>query len=300
MTGRPTLRERIEGAILGGAIGDACGCACEASGFRGFDALPSRMRISDDTQLTLATCEAIVERRGVEPEAIAARFLAWFRSGRLRGLGASTLKALRDLDAGAHWALAGARGERAAGNGAAMRIAPLAFVLDPDDVEHRRTLRDVCRITHHHEEAYVGALAVATALRAACASPFDASLERVAATLPDSRVRDRVRELAAVDAGADLEAVAARFGNSGYVVESVPLALFVARDAATLGFEGVLERALRVGGDVDTIASIAGQIAGAVLTRPAIDRVLLDRLDEIAHVTSMASSVAECVERLRA
>lgn len=300
MTGRPTLRERIEGAILGGAIGDACGCACEASGFRGFDALPSRMRISDDTQLTLATCEAIVERRGVEPEAIAARFLAWFRSGRLRGLGASTLKALRDLDAGAHWSLAGARGERAAGNGAAMRIAPLAFVLDPDDVEHRRTLRDVCRITHHHEEAYVGALAVATALRAACASPFDASLEHVAATLPDSRVRDRVRELAAVDAGADFEAVAARFGNSGYVVESVPLALFVARDAATLGFEGVLERALRVGGDVDTIASIAGQIAGAVLTRPAIDRVLLDRLDEIAHVTSMASSVAECVERLRA
>ncbi|MBL8768260.1 MAG: ADP-ribosylglycohydrolase family protein, partial [Planctomycetes bacterium] len=173
-------------------------------------------------------------------------------------------------------------------------------VLDPDDVEHRRTLRDVCKITHHHEEAYVGALAVATALRAACASPFDASLERVAATLPDSRVRDRVRELAAVDAGADLEAVAARFGNSGYVVESVPLALFVARDAATLGFEGVLERALRAGGDVDTIASIAGQIAGAVLTRPAIDRVLLDRVDEIAHVTAMASAVAECVERLRA
>lgn len=292
MTGRPTLRQRIEGAILGGAIGDACGCACEASGFRGLGALPSRMRISDDTQLTLATCEAIVDRRGVEPEAIAARFLAWFRSGRLRGLGASTLKALRDLDAGAHWALAGARGERAAGNGAAMRIAPLAFVLDPDDVEHRRTLRDVCRITHHHEEAYVGALAVATALRAACASPFDASLEHVAATLPDSRVRDRVRELAAVDAGADLEAVAARFGNSGYVVESVPLALFVARDAATLGFEGVLERALRVGGDVDTIASIAGQIAGAVLGRPESLGSLIDRIADGKCVVDTARAFA--------
>lgn len=41
--------------------------------------------------------------------------------------------------------------ERAAGTGAAMRIAPLAFLLDPLDPEQRVTLRDVCRITHHSD-----------------------------------------------------------------------------------------------------------------------------------------------------
>lgn len=289
MNGDPEARARIEAVILGGAVGDAYGAACEMAGFRGFDALPARLRISDDTQLTLATCEAIVERGQVDPEAIAASFLRWFRAGRFTGLGASTLKALRDLDAGGHWALAGARGERAAGNGAAMRAAPLAFVLDPDDASDRRTLRDVCRITHHHDEAYAGALAVVVALRSACASAFDALLERAAAALPDCRVRDRLRELAALAANSSIDDVAARYGNSGYVVESVPLALFIARDAATIGFSGVLERALRAGGDVDTIASIACQIAAAV-QGSSIEKNLLGRIEGVDAIVATARS----------
>lgn len=87
--------------------------------------------LSDDTQLTLATCEAIIEIGRPEPEAIAKSFLRWFRERRISGVGASTLKALRDLDAGVHWTLAGRKGEMAAGNGAAMRIAPVAFLVDP-------------------------------------------------------------------------------------------------------------------------------------------------------------------------
>jgi hypothetical protein len=43
-----------------------------------------------------------------------------YNKGKLTGLGASTLKALRDLQVGAHWALSGWSGEYAAGNGAAM------------------------------------------------------------------------------------------------------------------------------------------------------------------------------------
>tara|TARA_R110002072_G_scaffold196569_1_gene353958 strand:+ start:78 stop:344 length:267 start_codon:yes stop_codon:yes gene_type:complete len=44
-------------------------------------------------------------------------------------------------------------GERSAGSGAAMRIAPLAFCCDPGDFDERRDLRDVCRITYKHDEA---------------------------------------------------------------------------------------------------------------------------------------------------
>src|SRR5262245_33045013 len=149
------LFERVVGTIVGGALGDAWGRPFEGSVPRGPIPPPDELVITDDTQLTLATCEAVIEGGTVDPARIAGRFLVWFRSGRLRGLGASTLKALRDLDLGAHWALSGAKGERSAGNGAAMRIAPLAFLLDLRSDEHRRTLRDVCRITHHHDEAYV-------------------------------------------------------------------------------------------------------------------------------------------------
>lgn len=38
------------------------------------------------------------------------RMVRWFRARRITGMSASTLKALRDLDSGAHWALAGTKG----------------------------------------------------------------------------------------------------------------------------------------------------------------------------------------------
>lgn len=148
----------IRGCIIGGIIGDAMGGPFEGqSGPLRFQE-HTASSISDDSQLTLATCESIIELGKVSPEHLAQRFVHWYRARRITGMGASTLKALRDLDAGVHWALAGAKGEMAAGNGAAMRIAPLAFHLDPAINEERQIIRDVCRITHHNEESYAGAL----------------------------------------------------------------------------------------------------------------------------------------------
>ncbi len=97
----------VVGCILGGALGDAYGGVPE----RG------QLCLSDDTQMTLATCEAIVRARRVDPAEVAASFRTWFVARRFSGLGNATLKALRDLEAGAHWALAGARGEMAAAVG---------------------------------------------------------------------------------------------------------------------------------------------------------------------------------------
>lgn len=89
------------GCILGGAVGDAF-----ASPYEGRPAPVSigngaRWQISDDTQLTLATCEALIEKAGsVDPETVAARFAAWQRQRRITGVGASTHKALLELGAG--------------------------------------------------------------------------------------------------------------------------------------------------------------------------------------------------------
>lgn len=139
---------------------------------------------SDDTQLT----------GGVYPEHLASHFAKRFVAGRITGIGASTLKAMRDLVAGVHWGLAGCRGQYAAGNGAAMRIAPLAFLFDPHNPAERTVIRDVCRITHHNDEAYIGALAVVIAIRSILAgdwAPDKTLLATVAESIPDSAVRDR-------------------------------------------------------------------------------------------------------------
>ena len=261
----PATRSQILGCILGGALGDAWGGPWEGSPIRVAFQIPSQSFVSDDTQLTLATCESIIENGGVHSERLASHFANWFAAGRITGIGSSTLKAMRDLIAGVHWGLAGSRGEYSAGNGAAMRIAPLAFLLDPKTDADRTVIRDVCRITHHNDEAYVGALAVVIAIRSVLTGTWSRDrsfLREVAESIPDSAERDRIKEL--LPSKVPPSDVASRFGATGWVVDTVPLALYCAQFIVERPFPAVIAQAIEVGGDTDTIASITGQVAGTV------------------------------------
>ncbi|MCR9199025.1 MAG: ADP-ribosylglycohydrolase family protein [Planctomycetaceae bacterium] len=269
------LSDRVRGCLLGGALGDALGARYEGRPEAEF-VIPPQLDLTDDTQLTLATCAAINEAKAVEPEAIAAEMAGLFQRGGIAGLGSSTLKALTELAAGMHWALAGAVGEYAAGNGAAMRIAPLAFLLDPEDERQRRVIYDVCQITHRHEEAYVGALLVVRVLRRLLAGePLDRPLLHAAAErLPDSRTRDRMREAMRLKTSEYVS----RFGGGGYVVDSVPLALLHAADSTS--FLSTIKDIVRGGGDTDTIGSICGQMIGTAAGSKAVPQHLIPLLTD--------------------
>ena len=290
------LRDRARGCILGGTLGDAMG--------RPFEGQPGPIRfqqhdkwsISDDSQLTLATCEAIIEAGKVSAEHVAQRFVHWYRARRITGMGSSTLKALRDLDAGSHWALAGAKGEMSAGNGAAMRIAPLAFHLNPENVQDRQLIRDISRITHHNEEAYVGALALVAAIRSLAfrqSAPGEI-LHTVSRHLPDSRVRDRIMQLSAL-VGESIGAIATKFGASAYAVDSVPLALFAARLIEHYPFDELLRIVIEAGGDTDTNASMTGQIAGAWIGAANIPKTMIELLQETTYIQRVAQEFADTI-----
>ncbi|MDQ0663865.1 ADP-ribosylglycohydrolase [Arthrobacter ulcerisalmonis] len=92
----PTLKSRIHGALLGGALGDALGYTVEfdsideirqrfgAQGLTGFDGLSSPLHFSDDTQLTLYTVDGLVEalewaNSGVGADVNACLWLAYLR-----------------------------------------------------------------------------------------------------------------------------------------------------------------------------------------------------------------------------
>ncbi len=260
------------------------------------DQLKGPWQLSDDTLLTLATCEAVRET-GLAAEPVAAAFLRWYTAGRLRGIGASTLKALRDLEAGAHWALSGRKGEMAAGNGAAMRVAPLAFCVDLDDLDDRRAFRDICRITHHNDEAFAGALAVVAAVQQSSRRrEMPLALDEVAEEVPDTRVRDRLVELHGLPSNTTVTEVAERFGSSGYVVESVPLALFAASKFRDGAFETLMREIVLAGGDTDTNAAIFGQVAGARIGFEALPTHLVERVPEVQTIEREARRFAAAMQ----
>lgn len=254
-------KEQLKACLVGGLIGDCVGSYFENNPNDYVAPTQYPWQITDDTQLSLATCQALIQEKFVvKPEAIAQEFLQWFQQRRLTGLGSSTLGALQALQVGGHWALAGRSGEFAAGNGAAMRIAPLAFVLTGDFDRH--VIRDVVTITHKNDEAYCGALAVFFAIRTAfsetkkTSNNFDYCLNQ----LPDSNVKDALKTMRDYQFQESCQLIAQKYGSSGYVAESVPLAIYAAFRGMEIGFEAMMEELCRAGGDTDTTCSMAGQI----------------------------------------
>ena len=108
-------------------------------------------------------------------------------------------------------------------------------------------------------------------------------------------MRDRLLNYADLPAGESLAEAARRYGASGYVVESVPLALFAAEQVARLGFAGMLEQVIAAGGDTDTNASLAGQVAGTALGFRGLPPELLGKLPQAELVLGIARAFAESI-----
>lgn len=288
------ISERFRGCVLGGAIGDAyentkANEKPEAIYYL-FGKPEKRLpewQITDDTQLTLATIDTIVDYGSFHAKDFALKFLDYYKKGKITGIGTSTLKAMRELEVGGHWYLVGRKGEYAAGNGAAMRIAPLGF----EKGVIRSTIKDVCNITHQNDEAYVGALSVIVAIRGIINEEWNGHgnlLELIIDSIPDTRVRDRFIEINNLDC--DLTKIG-RLGNNGYVVNSVPLAIAYASQVKKIGLNDMYKGLISLGGDTDTNCSIAGQVSGALIGGDNIPDNLIKSLKELNEYEWISSTI---------
>ncbi|MFO7848992.1 MAG: ADP-ribosylglycohydrolase family protein [Spirochaetia bacterium] len=125
--------EKIEGMLLGAAIGDSLGITSEgmppADRFRMYGEIRSyipnrhvneaRGFPSDDTQLTFWTLEQLLEDGGFIPETLARRIAG---GGRIFGIGSTVKKFLINFKNEVPWYESG---PSSAGNGALMRTSPI-------------------------------------------------------------------------------------------------------------------------------------------------------------------------------
>jgi poly(ADP-ribose) glycohydrolase ARH3 len=256
------------GALLGTFVGDALGMPFEGAPPTAIpdllemqEARLGRGSYTDDTQMMIALAECLVEHGAVVEEDLASRFLDHCEPA--RGYGAGTLEVFSLWRRGVPAGEAATRifgGEGSLGNGAAMRIAPLAVCFASDTERLIEQARRSARLTHAHplgiDAAVVQAAAVAAAARGddphshaaavARSTVLVAKLERVSTLLHEDPAPARV---------------AAEVGSSSAGHESVPAAIYAC--CAHDDFEPAVRFAVRCGGDTDTIGAMAGAIAGA-------------------------------------
>lgn len=175
MTTRTATQARYRNALIGLAAGDAWGYQVEFRKYAHMPAYPvpapkKLWRISDDTQMTLALHDALVDAGGqlddidAVTKAITARFLEWqVDRDNNRAPGATCMGSLTRLRHGARWHdSAGALARP--GCGAVMRLAPAA--LCPQPVWRGITALQAV-LTHKHPRAIASALVLSDAIRSA-------------------------------------------------------------------------------------------------------------------------------------
>jgi poly(ADP-ribose) glycohydrolase ARH3 len=301
------LRDRFRGAMLGVAVGDALGAPFEGMGVVNHAALerleaePGPLRYTDDTHMTLGVAESLVERRGFDGEYMAMTFAKNYRQEPWRGYGTGPPQVFRLIEQGVPWDQAGRvlfGGSGSFGNGAAMRVAPaaLAYYLYPAQVVSIAT--QSATITHTHtlgiEGAILQACAIAYLVQWDLETPFTPTrlLHLLDGIAPSPVYHDKLRRMETLLPGADSGEVMKELGNGIAAYEAVPAALYTFLRNPN-SFSTAVLYAISLGGDTDTIASMAGALLGAYLGESAIPPVWHEEVESASRLRELADQLLE-------
>ena len=319
---RPTQSQFV-GALIGCAVGDALGAPIEGKSreqIAALEALTDRYRplrgrragqeiryplgqYTDDTQLTIAIAKSLVDRGEVDGAAIADGFAALWRSGEIVGAGPVAHRAVKRLIEGVAWQNAALRDEPPL-NGAAMRIAPVGLMHCDRPERLAEDVETASVVTHRHPLAIDAARAIATAVAMAVSSSSIESsrfLADVAAGVPvrNARLAKRIAELdnwlgkpvetALAAIVETVERPAGRGFGIPAMAEPTVLAALYAFLRTPRDYLATIDFALRIGGDVDTIAAIAGAVSGAHNGVDAIPRHLAEGVKDSAAIRELGA-----------
>ncbi len=218
---------------------------------------------SDDGAHALALLDSLAQQGCLDLKDLGKRLQAWRDrgdyavEGRVFDIGIQTSRALEALDRGVAPELCGPRDEFENGNGALMRVLPLALLHTGTDAELVATAHRQSLLTHGHPSSQMAcALYCLWARQLLNGSPdgWSEAVESLASIYADQPVYQR--ELNAFLGAAQRLAPQ----GSGYVVDC----LWSARHAflSSTRFESVIATAIALGRDTDTTAAVAGGVAG--------------------------------------
>ncbi len=324
-----TRFERAYGCLAGVVLGDALGRASEFMtreqirerfGWLDDFAAPSALHpgaadplgsITDDATQTLLIAQTFIEHGRLTPENVAQALVNWARANDGLNnpyLGPSTRRALKSLMEGASPRETGGSGNT---NGSAMRVAAIGIVNTDDEALALADAIAASAPTHDTHNGIQGAAAAAFAIGAAMQA--DGNLTSMVAAAGDGARRGRqhgkwswatpldkrieladilARKATSLENGLQeiYDWVGVGLDPSESVAAAIGVAVLADGDPMRAIYAGI-----NIGGDTDTIASLAGGICGALRGIGAIDAGKLHFVEQVNHL-----NVAEVTRRLLA
>lgn len=283
------MSNTILDGIMGLCVGDALGVPVEfisrevlkanpVTGMRGFGTHNQPIGTwSDDTSMTLCLVDSLAG--GLDYKDIMTKFQLWLTEGaytphgEVFDVGISTRQAIKRFMIGTEPLKCGGVGERDNGNGSLMRILPLLFYIqslygtDFEEVDEAFSIiHDVSALTHAHKRSKI-----------ACGIYIS-----VASMLIDKMDLKNAVELGIYKAGEyykqkpEFKDELSRFSrlfdedfqklderkikSSGYVVDTLEAAIWCLLNSKS--YKECVLMAVNLGEDTDTVAAVAGGLAG--------------------------------------
>ncbi len=266
--------------MLGAIIGDIAGSIYEFNNIKSedFPLLEDKCFFTDDTVMTVAVAEALMNGKRDEEKTAACMVKAMKKYGKIfpnAGYGAKFSAWIVSQDPKPY---------NSYGNGSAMRVSPVAWYFHSlEKVE--RFAEISARVSHDHPEGIKGAKAVAAAIFMA----------------RNGRDKEYIRRYIELkyhyDFSKKLDDIRPEYHFDETCQGTVPVAFEAFFEADC--FEDTIRKAISVGGDSDTIAAIAGSIAEAFYPIPKeikerarsfLDKKLLNVVNKWESELSVASS----------
>lgn len=313
---------KIKSVMIGHAVGDALGVPVEfrkreqiaknpvtnMCGYGTYN-MPAGTW-SDDTSMSLASLDALCDKDWTW-EKLMDNYVAWIEGGKYTAdgkafdIGHTCLKALmkykRDKIPAKE---CGCRGEYSNGNGSLMRIHPFvlyaAFTMmnggDEDYFKWLAFIKGASSLTHAHDRSIMGCYIYGHCLTFLLEEQSKESLKKgidfakkSLDYLPEFHHYDRIFD------GDFANLPASEIKSSGYVVDTLEAALWCV--LTTDNYRDCVLRAVNLGEDTDTVAAVAGGLAGALYGYDAIPKEWLDTLMHRDYIEGMCERAADVLER---
>ena len=304
--------KKVYDGIMGLAIGDAIGVPVE---FRSRQEISKNPVISmreygthdqpmgtwsDDTSLTLALMDSIVENNTIDYMDIMDRFSNWLincdytATDEVFDVGNSTSRAIMNYGRGVDPLECGGISEYENGNGSLMRILPIAYYLKkftlPID-NRMEIIHNVSALTHRHPISLIGCgiyINIAMKLLEEKLSLYESVEQGIKNTFEyykekswsDISAYARLKELSNFLGLSDIE-----IKSSGYVVHTLESALWCLLN--TNSYAECVLKAVNLGDDTDTVGAVAGGLAGIYYGLEQIPKDWLNVIAKRAYIEEL-------------
>ena len=284
-------KDRIRGALVGLALGDAIGTTLEFEPRDSYDPIDDLVgggpfelepgQWTDDTSMALCLANSLIECTGFDPLDQMKRYVRWYREGYCSStgncfdIGATVETALLSFESSGN-PFSGSTDPCSAGNGSIMRLAPVPIYYNTGLRDAINYSGESSKTTHGAEESVAGCQLLGSVLwHLLNGTEKNALLDQSTQAIADLGIK-LPEKIADIGRGTFHAKQRSEICGSGYVVDSLEAALWCFYQTET--YRDAVLLSANLGDDADTTAAVCGQIAGAYYGYDSIPKEWKERL----------------------